>query len=1333
MIPTVPSALLGALARPALAALALARPGARAAPTAPFRVLRARGALAPGSMTLLLSPPGHGKTALLRALAGRLPAGAVADSAVRWGGRTRAELARARVNLALLATHVDQLDCHLPFLTVRETAAFAVENLTAAGSEPERSAGVHALAALSLVGCADTLVGDALTRGVSGGERRRVSILEALLSNARLLCLDEISTGLDASVTYDIVAAIRERTQLQRCTSVLALLQPTPEVYDLFDDVLLLRHGCTVYHGPRAALPAYVERLGFRPPRAGEGGASDRGNSGRDLADWLVDWLSDPAAEARLAGAPAALLPVTTAALVAAWEASEVHAQRSAERATHPPAPLELRSDFARAQFGQATPRPAWRHLGSLVRRQVRITLRNRLYIGTRLLSTSVLAAVTGSLWFRSPPARVLTKFGYLLLTCMLAAMGNQGEMPFAVANKFVAYKHMANGMFPPLAYALAHTAAHVPISLLESLTSSAISYWMVGLAHDGTRWIYFVFIVFLVNMAMGSMLRGFAFAAATLEEAQTAPSGLLAIQILFSGFMLSIKLMGWMTFLYYLSVFGYALHALALNEFRSVAYAVGTQPLDMAAAGALLTAAPPGTSAAQLCASGALACRTLGDVVLYQLGMSPQEAWRFGPVGFIAGVAVLANLLGGLVLSKPIQSNIGTARDGNDDAGVEAEAAVVAVAVRADDSASRALPFAPMTVVWRDLTYSVTLRDGSTKTLLRGITGVALPGRTVALMGASGAGKTTLLDVLAGRKNSGVATGNVFCGGFPMEPVSFARVTAYCEQQDVHSPLTTVGEAVAFAAALRLPSQTPAAARADFCAELEALLGLAPLRGRLVGMPGSVEGLAPGERKVRKVRGAVFCSTRAHQRPQVLTIAVELASNAPVLFLDEPTSGLDARAAGAVVRAVRDVAATQRCVVCTIHAPNAAIFGAFDDLLLLQRGGWQAYCGPVGRDGADVAAFLGGLPGARPLPPGMNAATWMLDVLSGNDSRGKAEKGAEALDGATLTAYLHASPQWAALLAAADAAAAPAPGAAPVRFASAFATPLSTQLAVVLRRQATSYMRDVAYNVTRITRLLGLQILFGTVYYKLQVVDAGGVSSLVAVIFLSTMFTGMLSVMVSMPVLLRARAVMYRERASRMYAPEVHAASFALIELPWTLLVVACVVPPVYFMVGLNPAPDVFFFYLFVVVVFAYMLTSLGHAVVAVVPTADTAVSLVSAVIPVFFLFGGLLISYADIPVYWQWMYRLDPLSYAVTALCGQQFMPRHACSGAYPAGDCPTVAVLGADGTQLVDLQAYVADKYGIRSEERWSYLGYMSCFAISSQIIHFVATRYITHMSR
>lgn len=119
---------------------------------------------------------------------------------------------------------------------------------------------------------------------------------------------------------------------------------------------------------------------------------------------------------------------------------------------------------------------------------------------------------------------------------------------------------------------------------------------------------------------------------------------------------------------------------------------------------------------------------------------------------------------------------------------------------------------------------------------------------------------------MLAGRKNSGTVGGEVLVNGYPPGR-ALARLAGYVEQADIHASFATVGEALRFSAALRLPPSASAEQREAFCAETEALLGLAPLAGRLVGDAGAADGLAPGERKI-------------------LTIAVELVSNAPILFL---------------------------------------------------------------------------------------------------------------------------------------------------------------------------------------------------------------------------------------------------------------------------------------------------------------------------------------------------------------------------------------------------------------------------------------------------------------
>lgn len=90
---------------------------------------------------------------------------------------------------------------------------------------------------------------------------------------------------------------------------------------------------------------------------------------------------------------------------------------------------------------------------------------------------------------------------------------------------------------------------------------------------------------------------------------------------------------------------------------------------------------------------------------------------------------------------------------------------------------------------------------------LLVNVTGAFRPGVLTALVGVSGAGKTTLMDVLAGRKTGGVIEGSVYISGYPKRQDSFARISGYCEQTDVHSPCLTVWESLLFSAWLRLSS----------------------------------------------------------------------------------------------------------------------------------------------------------------------------------------------------------------------------------------------------------------------------------------------------------------------------------------------------------------------------------------------------------------------------------------------------------------------------------------------------------------------------------------------
>jgi len=128
-----------------------------------------------------------------------------------------------------------------------------------------------------------------MLRGISGGQRKRVTTGEMLVGPANALFMDEISTGLDSSTTFQIVSSLRQYVHILNGTAVISLLQPAPETYDLFDDIILISDGQVVYHGPREYVLDFFESMGFRcPERKGTADFLQEVTSKKDQAQYWV-------------------------------------------------------------------------------------------------------------------------------------------------------------------------------------------------------------------------------------------------------------------------------------------------------------------------------------------------------------------------------------------------------------------------------------------------------------------------------------------------------------------------------------------------------------------------------------------------------------------------------------------------------------------------------------------------------------------------------------------------------------------------------------------------------------------------------------------------------------------------------------------------------------------------------------------------------------------------------------------------------------------------------------------------------------------------------------
>lgn len=214
----------------------------------------------PGTFTALMGPSGSGKSTLLDALSGRLASNAFLSGRVLLNGR--------KANLSFgTAAYVTQDDTLIGTLTVRETISYSAQ-LRLPDRMPwlEKQTLIEStIIEMGLQDCADTVIGNWHLRGISGGEKRRVSIALEILMRPRLLFLDEPTSGLDSASAFFVTQTLRGLSRDGR-TVIASIHQPSSEVFELFDRLYLLSGGKTVYFGQASEAYEFFAQAGFPCP-----------------------------------------------------------------------------------------------------------------------------------------------------------------------------------------------------------------------------------------------------------------------------------------------------------------------------------------------------------------------------------------------------------------------------------------------------------------------------------------------------------------------------------------------------------------------------------------------------------------------------------------------------------------------------------------------------------------------------------------------------------------------------------------------------------------------------------------------------------------------------------------------------------------------------------------------------------------------------------------------------------------------------------------------------------------------------------------------------------
>ncbi|KAA8490515.1 ABC transporter G family member 7 [Porphyridium purpureum] len=507
---------------------------------------------------------------------------------------------------------------------------------------------------------------------------------------------------------------------------------------------------------------------------------------------------------------------------------------------------------------------------------------------------------------------------------------------------------------------------------------------------------------------------------------------------------------------------------------------------------------------------------------------------------------------------------------------------------------------------------------------LLDSVSGVAKPGRLLAIMGPSGAGKSTLLDSLAGRlpkSNAIELEGYIFVNGAHAGSAS-TRNQAYLVQDPVFFSQLTVRETLLFAAqtstTLRNKDQATCVAACD---SLIAKLGLTTCADTCIG-DSSARGISGGERK----RVALAC---------------ELLGAPKLVFADEPTTGLDSFQAEKVMQALRKLADEGHTVVISIHQPNERVYKMFDDLLLLAEGGRAVYFGEANDK---AAAYFGEL--GFPLPEHFSHPDHFLELITIDRSSVESQRISELRLDSFVRRFSESFVK------------PTLPVGTSKHTSRAFIQPipLGTQLKLLFERSWRQIKRNKRYFMQRMIPSVMSSLLFGIIYGNIGL-GQSSVMDRLGLLQVATINTAMLSLVRTLYIFPVEKSVVQSERAKSAYELFPYLASKLVADTPIAAIFPAAFGTILYAMCGLQRSLPKFFSFLAITVAESFTASAHGLVVGALASSVEAAVSIGPNSMTLFTVFGGYYVNSESVPWLLRWVPNISLIRWGFQAKCINEF----------------------------------------------------------------------------
>ena len=935
------------------------------------------GIMRPGELTVVLGRPGAGCSTLLKTIAAQTYGFHIAkESIIIYDGITQKDIEHHYRGDVIYSA---EIEVHIPHMTVGHTLEFAARMRTpqnrGIGIDRETYAKLMADAYMATYGIShtrNTKVGNDFVRGVSGGERKRVSIAEVSLSGAKIQCWDNSTRGLDSATALEFIRALKTSARILSCTPVIAIYQCSQDSYNLFDNVVVLYEGYQIFFGKADKAKEYFVKMGYKCPQR------------QTMADFLTS-LTNPTEREPLSGYENKV-PRTPKEFEAYWKQSPEYSALIQDMDSYliECEKLNTKKNYQKSHVARQSEhtRPSSPYTVSFFMQVRYLVARNFVRMkgdpSIALISgfvQLVLGLILSSVFYNLPPTT--DSFYHRGVALFYAVLFNAFSSLLEVMTMYearpVVEKHRKFALYRPSADALASIISELPIKLISSISFNFVFYFMINLRREPGRFFFYWLMNFLATLVMSHFFRSVGAITTSLEGAMIPSTILLMAMVIYTGFVVpKPDMLGWAKWISYINPIAYVFESIMVNEFHGRHFLCSTY-------------VPSGSGYEDLNSEDQV-CSAVGsipgnpyvsgtDFLKYAYQYYGVHKWRdFGIViGFI--VFFLAIYIGlteinrgaiqrgeiVLFLKGDLKKHKLNRNCDDIEGGLLEEKYTHddfiddSIVVKSED-----LSQAKDIFFWKDLTYKIKIKNEE-RTILNDIVGWIKPGKVTALMGATGAGKTTLLNCLSGRLSVGVITDGVrMVNGHELDS-SFQRSIGYVQQQDVHLQTTTVREALQFSAYLRQSLKISKKDKNEYVQYIIDLLDMNSYADALVGVAG--EGLNVEQRKR-------------------LSIGVELVSKPKLLlFLDEPTSGLDSQTAWSICKLMRKLADHGQAILCTIHQPSAHIMAEFDRLLFLQKGGETVYFGDLGENCQTMIEYFE-KHGADPCPKEANPAEWMLEVV---------------------------------------------------------------------------------------------------------------------------------------------------------------------------------------------------------------------------------------------------------------------------------------------------------------------------------------------------------------